>query len=299
MNRRALGFAGFLGLALIGCSADLDAPAPTPTETAAHDLVTFESTDIELAPGDEKYLCWARNLPADRQVVVSEISGEYGPGTHHIFFAWTLAPETEEMFECPVLFKTTWIPIYLGGVETSPLTVPDGAGIDLGTGKQLLLQLHLQNTLATPIKNRVKMKMKVRDPELAFVPAGVFGLDNRTIALPPNSADVRTSMSCKPRRPMNVFSVLGHMHKLGRELQVSHNGSVVFTQPWKFEEQPITPFTLQVAPDDDLGISCLHSNPGPDMVTYGESSDTEMCATIFYHTPYEGLSGCVNAPPPP
>jgi len=293
MHRAAIGFIGFASLALSGCSSDAEAP---PAQ-AAEDVVTFASTDFELAPGDEKYMCWARNLPDDKQVVVSEISGEYGPGTHHIFFAWTLAPEAQEMFECPVLFKTTWIPIYLGGVDTSPLKVPEGAGIDLGTGKQLLLQLHLQNTSAKPIVNRVTMKMKVRDPELPFDAAGVFGLDNRVISLPPNSTDVRTSMSCKPGRTMKVFSVLGHMHKLGRQLQISQNGNVVFTQPWDFNDQPITPFNLQVAPDDDLGISCLHSNPGSAAVGYGESSDTEMCATIFYHTPYEGLSGCVNTPP--
>jgi hypothetical protein len=298
MRRFSIGFVCLVGFAACACSSDSDAPADAPPAAVAENVVTFESTDFELAPGDEKYMCWARNLPADKRVVVSEITGEYGPGTHHVFFGWTLAPETEEMFECPVLFKTTWIPIYLGGVDSSPLTLPDGAGVDLETGKQLVLQLHLQNTLAKPIVNRVKMKMKLRDPEEPFDAAGVFGLDNRVIALPPNSTDVRTSMSCKPGRTMNVFSVLGHMHKLGQKLEVSHNGNVVFTQPWNFDEQPITPFQLQVAPEDELGISCLHSNPGSNMVTYGESSDTEMCATVFYHTPYEGLSGCVNTAPP-
>ena len=200
------------GLALWGCSSDPSAPAVT----AAEDEVTFSSTDFELAPGDEKYMCWAGNLPADRQVIVREISADYGPGTHHIFFGWTLAPETEGMTECPVLFKTTWIPIYLGGVDTSPLAMPEAAGVDLGTGKQLVLQLHLQNTTSRPIVNRVTMHMKTRDPAQEYVQAGIFGLDNRVIDLPANTMDVRTSMTCKPGREMNVFSVLGHMHKHGR-----------------------------------------------------------------------------------
>ena len=221
------------------------------------------------------------------------------PGTHHIFFGWTLAPETEGMTECPVLFKTTWIPIYLGGVDSTPLAMPEGSGVDLGKGKQLVLQLHLQNTTSRPIVNRVTMHMKTRDPAQEFVQAGIFGLDNRVIDLPANTMDVRTSMSCKPGRELNVFSVLGHMHKHGREIQVSKNGAVVFTQPWDFDNQPITPFKLQVGADDELGLSCLHSNPGTHSITYGESSDTEMCASVFYHTPYEGLAGCINSPPPP
>src|SRR5688572_21508265 len=116
----------------------IDAPSEEPASlslTATPDEVVFATGDVTVEPGQERYVCWAATLPADSEVVVDEISGEYGAGTHHVFFGWTLAPEPEGFTECPVLFKLTWIPVYLGGVNTSPLTMPEGAGVNLETGK--------------------------------------------------------------------------------------------------------------------------------------------------------------------
>ncbi|HEY6559056.1 MAG TPA: hypothetical protein VI072_17350 [Polyangiaceae bacterium] len=271
---------------------------PNATLRLIEDVVEFTSGDFEVAPGDEKYICWSGRLPADRDVAVREIAAEYGPGTHHTFLGWTfLQDEPEGMTECPVLFKTTWIPIYLGGVATSPLKMPEGAAVDLERGKQLILQLHLQNTTRRPIVNRVKMRLTLQPEGDTFVPAGIYGLDNRMVHLPPQSTDVRTKMTCPANRAMNVFAILGHMHKLGSSLRVFKNGTETFNQPWNFDEQPITPFQMQVNLGDELGLECAHHNPTDSPVEYGESSETEMCATVFFYTPYTGISGCINAPP--
>lgn len=241
-------------------------------------------------------MCFAHNLPADRDAIVREVTGDYGPGTHHIFFAWTLVPEPEGVHECPVLFKTSWIPIYLGGVDPSPLTMPEGSAVDLGRGKQLVLQLHLQNVTDEAITNKVTMHLKLTEAGAEYTPAGIFGLDNRVISLPAGADDVKTSMSCKPNRDMNVFATLGHMHKMGKHLTVSKNDAVVFEQRWDFDDQPITPFEMAVAKDDTLGLECTHRNALTKDVKYGESSDDEMCAAVFYYTPYDNLDGCVNVP---
>jgi hypothetical protein len=290
-----------LGSACSSDPAEASAPLPATTESevdsgvaAPTNVIDFSSEPVTLQPGEEKYLCFAGNLPEDRDVLIKEISGTYGPGTHHVFFAWTLAPEPEGMTECDILFKTTWIPIYLGGTQTSPLTLPDGAAIDLERGRQLVLQLHLQNTTAEPIVNEVQMHIALHDSTEEFEPAGIFGLDNRAIALPPAAEDVPTRMSCTPGREMNVFSLLGHMHKLGESLTLEKNEEQVFHQPWYFEEQPILPAEFVVTPEDELTLTCRHSNPGDSVVTYGESSDTEMCAIILYYTPFDHLAGCIH-----
>lgn len=278
-----------------------DAPVDDPSSlslTATPDEVTFATGQVAVEPGQERYVCWAATLPDDTEVIVDEISGEYGQGTHHVFFGWTLTPEPEGLTECPVLFKVTWIPVYLGGVNTSPLTMPEGAGVNLETGRQLLLQLHLQNTTQDTISNRVTMRMKRIPPGEAYTPAGIFGLDNRAISIPPYGENVWTQqMSCPATKAMNVFGVLGHMHKLGQLLEFSKNDTVVFEQPWSFDDQPITPFETTFAAGDNLQLACAHSNPSGNTVTYGESSDTEMCAIVFFYTPYDDLGGCINAMP--
>ncbi len=225
-------------------------------------MVEFSSGDYELAPGDEKYLCWTGRLPADRNVAVREISAENGPGTHHTFLSWTLLQdEPEGMTECRVSFKTTWIPIFVGGVATSPLRMPDGTAVDLERGKQLVLQLHLQNTTRRPIVNRVTMRLTLQPEGETFVPAGIYGMDNRVLHLPAKTTDVRTKMSCPSSRAMNVFAVLPHMHKLGKLLRIFKNGAQTFEHPWNFDDQPITPLEMQVNLNDDLAVECSHDNP--------------------------------------
>lgn len=289
--------APLLGLTLLACSNS--ATPGAATDGGSNNEILFASSDFTIQPGDEKYICWAGNLPADREVNIRSIRGDYGAATHHVFFAWTLVPEPDGMTECPVLFKPTWIPIYLGGRNTSPLNLPEGAAIQMGTGKQLVLQLHLQNTSPTPIVNRVTMHIELGETGKTYTPAGVFGFDNLDITLPPKTANVHTTMSCIPGKEMNVFAVLGHMHKLGTALDISQNGSPVYHEAWNFDEQPITPFSLTAHATDEFGLDCTHSNSLDKTVVYGESSDTEMCAAIFYYTPYDHLGGCVNSPPQP
>lgn len=141
------------------------------------------------------------------------------------------------------------------------------------------------------------MRLTLQPEGETFVPAGIYGMDNRALHLPAKTTDVRTKMSCPSNRAMNVFAVLPHMHKLGKLLRIFNNGAQTFEQPWNFDDQPITPLEMRVNLNDDLGVECSHDNPFVSPVGWGEGSDEEMCSAIFYYTPYTGISGCINAPP--
>jgi hypothetical protein len=292
-----------VGLSLLsGCGSD-DSTAKVGDDGGPPDdgpAVDFVTQDYELEPGDEKYICYTMNLP-DRDVAIDKITPTYGKGTHHIFFAFTIAEEPEAVFDCPVLFKVTWIPLYLGGVDSGPLVLPDGAAFRMPPGQQIMVQLHLQNTTAEPIKDHVSMRLREAEPT-DLLPAGVFGMDNRVIAVPPGSESVKSSMTCSPRRDMDVFAILGHMHKYGQRLDLFRTGAAgnepLFSQVWNFDEQPTTPVSLQFAQSDELLLECSHGNPTSNPIGYGESSDNEMCAIVFYYTPYDELGGCVAQLPP-
>ena len=255
----------------------------------------LESEPYELQPGEEKYFCYTMRLPQDAETVVTSFIPEYGEGTHHILFVQTLADEPDGMFECPVLFQTTWIPLYAGGVASSPLVLPDGAAVRLPAGKQLLMQLHLQNPTAAPISAKTAMRMKLADPDVETTPAGIWGMDNRAIDIPPQAEKAETSMSCEADRDMDVFGVLGHMHKMGKEIEVTAKSTeTVISEAWSFADQPILPVNVHVSKGDSLTLRCNHANPTMKQIGYGESSDQEMCAVVFFYTPYEGLSGCLH-----
>jgi hypothetical protein len=180
-------------------------------------------------------------------------------------------------------------------VASSPLVLPEGAAVRLPAGKQLLMQLHLQNATPEPISAKTAMRMKLADPAVETTPAGIWGMDNRAIDIPAQAEKAETAMTCEADRDMDVFGVLGHMHKMGTQIEVTSNATdTVISEVWSFADQPILPVNVRVSKGDSLTLRCNHANPTMKPIGYGESSEQEMCAVVFFYTPYEGLSGCLH-----
>src|SRR5690242_14928876 len=94
-------------LVFTGCAGSSDEPSNS---------INLESMPYTLQPGEEKYFCYTTHLPADRDVAITKLTPTYGVGTHHILVSQTISPEPEGFSECNVLIRTTWIPLYAGGL---------------------------------------------------------------------------------------------------------------------------------------------------------------------------------------
>jgi len=287
MMRNAL-----LVVVLSGCASEA-------AQEPADNHIDVISDPYTLQPGDEKYFCYAVNLPADKDIAITKMTPTYGAGTHHILVSQTLAPEPDGFSECNVLIRTTWIPLYAGGLNSGPLALPPNTGMKtLQQGQQILMQLHLQNATDAPITATTAMRLDYVETTPDLIPANIYGLDNHKIAVPPHSDAVETSMSCVVDRDLEVFAVLGHMHKHGVHLDLSRGATpgteMLYAEEWKFEQQPVTPLAMHIAKNDMIHLRCTHSNDTDAPLAYGESSDTEMCAMVLYYAPAETLSGCLN-----
>lgn len=272
------------------------------TSPSTPEPYVLESDTYTLAPGEERYFCYAVTLPASRgEIDITAFRPDYGPGTHHIFFGYTLAPEPEGFSECPVLSRTTWVPLFLGGQRTSDLELPPSTVMRLTPGTQIFMQLHLQNPTSDTITSRTSMHLDLTQPSPSNALAGVFGYDNRTVAIPARATNVQTTMSCTPGHRLPVFAVLGHMHNLGQELELFRGdvtGERLFDEVFSFSEQPTTAVDFVVEATDTITLRCTHTNPSDVDVLYGESSTTEMCAAIMYYAPaVDPVDGCIMAPP--
>jgi hypothetical protein len=97
---------------------------------------------------------------------------------------------------------------------------------------------------------------------------------------------------------LNVFAILGHMHKHGVRLDLSRGAvagaEMLYEEAWSFDTQPIAPLEVKVNQGDKVFLRCTHSNDGATALSYGESSDTEMCAVALYYAPAERPGGCVK-----
>ena len=276
-------------LLLVGC---------TSSSEEASEHVDLVSTPYTLQPGEEKYFCYTMRLPADRDVAITKITPKYGVGTHHILFSQTIATEPEGFSECNVLIRTTWVPLYAGGLDSGPLELPPSTGFKpLERGQQVLMQLHLQNATDAPITATTSLRIDLADATPELKPASIFGLDNRKLSIPAQSQGT-SAMNCVIDKDLEVFAVLGHMHKHGVHLDVSRGATagaeMLYEETWNFEEQPVTPAAFHVNKGDNLHLRCTHKNDGNTPVVYGESSDTEMCAFVMYYAPATALDGCIN-----
>jgi hypothetical protein len=274
------------------------ATACTSSSDSATSHIDFVSDTYVLQPGEEKYFCYATNLPADRDIALVKLTPTYGPGTHHILVSQTLAPEPT-FSECPVLSKMTWAPIYAGGKGSSPLELPDNTGfIPLTRGQQVVMQLHLQNATDAPISANTAMRIDFADAAPGLIHAGFIGFDNRTLNIPAHSDAAMNEMSCIIDQEVNVFAALGHMHKHGLHLDVSRGpvagAEMLHAEDWNFDAQPITPVSFQLKPNDDLFLRCSYRNDGDTALVYGESSENEMCVLVLYYAPAGTARGCVQ-----
>jgi hypothetical protein len=260
--------------------------------------VDFVSDTYMLQPGEEKFFCYATNLPADRDIAIVKLEPTYGAGTHHIVVAQTLAPEPA-FSECPVLSKSTWAPIYAGGKDSTALVLPENTGfVPLTRGQQLVMQLHLQNATDAPISAKTAMRIDFVDATPGLVHAGFVGFDNRTLAIPAHSDAAMNQMSCTIGQELDVFAALGHMHKHGLHIDASRGPTagveMLFAEDWNFDAQPVAPASFKLMPNDNLFVRCTYRNDGDAAVVYGESSDTEMCVLILYYAPATTMRSCVQ-----
>jgi hypothetical protein len=264
-------------------------PPPPPTSSEV-DIVT---SDYTVQPGQEiRYSCFTMRLPADADTYITQVEPVYGKATHHLAVYYTLADEPDGSFDCSSLFKTTWIPIYGGGVQSGTLTMPQGSAFHLQKNQQILVQLHLLNASQEPVTDKATIKLST-SADTTLTPAGVWGMMDTQISIPPNAPGDIT-MDCSPKAPMNVFAVLGHMHQLGTHIELTQNGVTppVFAENWNFNDQPTVPQIFQVNAGDALHLHCQYDNTTSKTVTYGESSFDEMCVMVLYYTPFTTIGGC-------
>jgi len=166
------------------------------------------------AAGQERYVCYTRTLDAD--LAVDRFDYAAKSYVHHIFFSRTLQPEPDGVSECDVLFRTTWIPLFVAGNGSAHLAYPQGAATLLPKGTQIVVQLHLLNASSGPQDVNVDIEMR-RSTEKNPVAVGLYAFGTQRISLAPNAAS-SISYECTTRQDVQSFTMLAHMHRLGTKM---------------------------------------------------------------------------------
>lgn len=269
----------------------------------------FVTETYTLAPGQERYLCFAAEIDEDLAVDKYTFAGR--PTVHHMLFSRVRGRATEVpgFSECDVLFRASWDPLFIAGAGASTLELPDGAAHTIARGTQLVVQLHLLNVQTEPVTDRVEITMRGsrhRHPE----PVGAYVFGTTSIDLPPGEEST-VEARCELKEDVRLFAAFPHMHRLGTSMTFAHGSSEdalapVFTSdPYDFEDQSLQPLPLVLREGDHTKVTCNYRNTLDHRVTFGESTNTEMCFFVGFAVGNTAIGGCfprgevMEVPPDP
>lgn len=272
---------------VIDAGADIDAPPLPPGYTR---LIGRTWT---LNPGQlDTYKCVRLTMTQD--VFITGFKSQAPLGSHHAVLSIantnsTRGPDGE--YDCGVGTLGLKM-LYASGVGTGDYDFPDGVGIKVAAGEQVHLNLHLYNASDSPISgdSAVLVKTVPAEPamlaEMIFAGRFLFSINSST-----NPQVVSGGCTVPAGRNYQLFAVWPHMHKIAthQKVTITHAGNptVIHDLPFAFGEQNFYEQNPQVAltGGDQIRVECTYVNTTGHTVTFGDSSDNEMCFAGLYRYP--------------
>ncbi|HVU00980.1 MAG TPA: hypothetical protein VHE30_04480 [Polyangiaceae bacterium] len=242
-----------------------------------------------LGPGEEKTrYCVKKELTED--LYVKAIRPIHPKGTHH-----TLLTLGDGTIDCTTAVAQGLI--YAAGVGSEGLTLPEGVAIKLPKGKFLNLGLHLYNTSEDTLEGTSAMEVQFLAKEDVKFESEALLAGPLTLSLPPGK-ETTVSNECDITDDQTMYALFPHMHQLGKHLKTTFTvggvEQVIHDGDYTFNEQFQIPLDPQIAlhPGDKVKTECTYDNTLDKTVTFGESSDTEMCFSILFRYPALGRGFC-------
>ena len=254
----------------------------------------------------DTYKCVRFTVPTD--TYITNITAQAPSGTHHTVLsvaANQAGPDGE--YDCGV--GTIGRPmLYASGVGTDPLDFPANVGLKVAAGTQLHLNLHLFNATDQQIggDSAILIKTTPTQPamlaEMIFAGKIAFGIPSSTAQTVQNPHKV--TGGCTVNQPYTLFAVWPHMHQIAVHSKLEHirgaTTTVLHDKPYDFKEQYYYKQTpeLQVMSGDQIRVTCSYVNHSGQTVTFGDSSNQEMCFTGLYRYPSQNASitQCTDVP---
>ncbi len=242
--------------------------------------------------GTETYQC--ERLTVTEDVWITEFRAGTPLGTHHSVLTVGDGGQPDGAFPCDAGTNDDAM-IYGAGIDTNPIALPPGVAMRVRAGQQLLLNLHLYNVSDSELTGLSTVEMKRVDPTEVEHEAEVILMGKvPTLNVPPGeSTQVGT---CVMNGDVTLFMVNPHMHQLGTHMKVvaERDGAedvVMHDGVYDFEDQQIYPIApVEMKQGDRVKVHCSYNNTTGSNVTFGDSSDKEMCFATTYRYPAFGAT---------
>jgi hypothetical protein len=261
-----------------------------------------ETEEFTVPAGSETLYCIPTAITLDREITTRELHSYQLLGGHHLvlfYFENPVAPSAPH--ECTEQEMTNLR--FIGGGEESleqALRLPEGVGVRIPRGAQLVLQSHYLNL--------EREDRRVRDA-LVIVPAregtireyaDPMAINDGAFEIPPGANYGRT-VECRVDRETRLLSIRGHTHEWGTRFRVELERAGASMREVIYDERggvelknnpPVRYFPtndpLVLRPGDRLLQSCDWLNTTRETLLFPQ----EMCASLMYYIPARGFLTC-------
>lgn len=260
----------------------------------------FEGGNFTVPVGEEFYHCYFRDFAtgATAGLEVGALKFAYLPGSlalHHIVIFSADSSEGNTDRDCELL-EDGWNPRYAGGTQTDPLEMPAGVAMPVDETEHIVIQFHYSNAGEADVVDNTTVDIDYTEPGTSFIDASLIVSGQTGFEVPAAAVDYPVVGECAvPAQlpfDLNVFAVWPHMHQSGTWFKIEGTfdgvGQTLWDAGWNFGDQPLSRLEtpLKVGPGDTITTTCTYTNEDPvNPITYGESSNQEMCFDFFFYYP--------------
>ncbi len=264
-----------------------DAPDNTP-----NDWVSLIGRSWSVPPGSaDTYKC--KRIAITEDMWVTGFRAIAPLGTHHTVLTISNNGSQLGEYDCQVGSLDLEM-LWASGVGTAELNFPDGVGMKLKAGQFVNLNLHLFNASDTPLDGTSGIEVKRVEPAAVVHEADMTFAGTTNFSIPSDGQPHDVSGGCQVSSQWNVFTVWPHMHQHATKqsfeiTQGTTTTKVLDNQAYSFNEQVNYPIqTMTLSPGDRIKTTCTYVNNTGTPLTFGDSSNEEMCFTGMYKWPAGG-----------
>ncbi len=278
--------------------ANPNAPDADPNDAGFTQLITGTWTR---PAGSEGYRCNRVTITEDIYITAFRTLDPIG--SHHAVVSTSDTPTgADGEYDCDAGALEASM-LYASGVGTDDLAFPPGVAVRVKAGQQLHLNLHTFNASEGPISGTSGVLVKtVPASEVQQEAEVVFG-GTSALYIPADNQMRTFNSSCDFTADATVMTLWPHMHQIGRHMKVVHRTgageTTLLDEPFDFNEQTNYPIAATlVKAGESLDTTCTYLNDTGAVVTFGDSSKSEMCFVGIYRYPATGagLFSCATGP---
>jgi hypothetical protein len=290
-------FAG--GAPSTAASCDGGAGTPPPPSLSC-------TPDLHMAPAspwsmpettDDIYVCYGFDVtsPSKRQLIGMAPRIDNPQIVHHLLVYQSDHAMSPTPTPCSSAGTTGMRVVYGWAPGGQSFEFPPDVGYPQDTTTHYVMQIHYNNVLhragqldTSGLDFCTTDQLRTHDAD-----ALVFG--PHSFQIPPRST---TDLSCDVKlpvtitTPLHLFSAMPHMHQLGSSISTTRLATA--TEPaedlgartaWDFGNQYFEPIDATLNPGDTVRTRCVWKNAGDTAVTFGETTEDEMCFSFTMYWP--------------